>query len=158
MATGNLDICLVEENVRCSLQVAPGGAFSFYLPDGKYEWSSFYDSLTRQRFEGNLFFSVVNGQTQTTLQWTKPILNIQGTAATNDGKFLPQGFLEFYSVGKRYIAWVDNGKFKCYLPNGIYNVRYVQLTGGSKKLSLGTQVEVSNGKLTGSSDFVFYVS
>ncbi|MDQ8738069.1 copper amine oxidase N-terminal domain-containing protein [Paenibacillus sp. LHD-38] len=60
---GNLDICSAEDD-DCSVQAAPGGAFSFYLPDGNYKWSSYYDSTIRQHFEVNLAFSVSSGQTQ----------------------------------------------------------------------------------------------
>ncbi|MDQ8738070.1 hypothetical protein [Paenibacillus sp. LHD-38] len=77
---------------------------------------------------------------------------------TNEGKSLAGGYVLFYNMGKEYSAWVEDGKFKCYLPNGTYTVRYDQILGDSFHLSLGTLVEVSNGKLTGSSDLVFYYS
>lgn len=154
---GNLDICSAEAD-DCSVQVAPGGAFSFYLPDGNYKWSSYYDSTIRQHFEVNLAFSVSNGQTQTNLRWSKPVINIQGTVTTNEGKSLTGGYVLFYNMGKEYSAWVEDGKFKCYLPNGTYTVRYDQFFGDSLHLSLGTPVEVSNGKIIGSSDLVFYSS
>ncbi|HTG69507.1 MAG TPA: stalk domain-containing protein [Candidatus Udaeobacter sp.] len=155
---GNLDICSTGEDKACYVQGAPGGAFSFYLPDGDFEWYSYYDSSIRQHFNVNIDFSVKDGITQSNLQWSKPIINIHGSASTNEGKSLSGGYIRFYGSGEEYSAWVEKGEFSCYVPDGTYSVSYEQYFDGFYLLTLNESIKVTSGKLSISPELVFYLS
>ncbi|REE92742.1 copper amine oxidase-like protein [Paenibacillus taihuensis] len=158
---GNFSGCSIGENGEqesCFVEGAPGGAYSFYLPDGQYQWSSYYDSTTRQQFIIDRNFTISSDQLQTDLTWTKPVVNIHGTASSNEGGPLTGGYINFYGNNQEYSAWVLDGKFDCYLPDGTYSVRYDQFfdTGFSVKYS--QSVTVMDGKLSIAPDFQFYLS
>jgi hypothetical protein len=158
---GNLDICLLDENGQykdCYVEGAPGGKYAFYLPDGQYKWGSYYDSSTRQNFEINKIFTVANGQPETSLQFSKPAVNIHGSASTNEGGPLSGGYIYFSNSVSSYSAWVEQGKFDIFIPDGTCWVTYEQFFGGYYSVSLNTNVTVTNGKLNVSPDLIFYLS
>lgn len=155
---GNLNICSSDENKACYVQGAPGGAISFYLPDGEYVWQSYYDASIRQHFDVNIAITVKNGQPQSNLQWSKPIINIHGSASINEEGPLSGGYIQFYSSGKEYSAWVEEGKFNCYVPDGTYSVSYEQVLGEYFNLTLNGSIKVTNGQLNISPELVFYLS
>ncbi|BBH23269.1 hypothetical protein Back11_46140 [Paenibacillus baekrokdamisoli] len=155
---GNVEICSKDESRPCFVQGAPGGAFSFYLPDGEYKWDNYYDSSTRQHFDVKMEISVKNEQVQSNLQWTKPIINIHGTASSNEGGPLSGGYINFYGAGKEYSAWVDKGNFNCYVPDGTYRVSYDQFFDAYFSVTLSQFVTVVDGKLNISPELLFFLS
>ncbi|AZN39973.1 hypothetical protein [Paenibacillus albus] len=154
---GNFSGCSLSPE-SCFVEGAPGGAYSFYLPDGQYKWGSYYDSSIRQHFIIDRVFTISDGQLQTDLSWTKPVINVHGTASSNESGALSGGYINFYGNNQEYSAWVDNGSFNCYLPDGIYSVRYDQFVGGYFSVNLAQTVTVTDGKMSIEPNFKFYLS
>ncbi|MBD3921344.1 copper amine oxidase N-terminal domain-containing protein [Paenibacillus sp. PR3] len=158
---GNLGICLLDENGQskeCYVEGAPGGKYAIYLPDGQYQWEGYYDSSTRQNFKVNKIFTVANGKPETILQISKPAVNIHGSASTNEGDPVSGGYIYFRNSTSSYSAWVEQGKYDLFIPDGTYRVTYEQVLGDYFSVSLNTSVTVTNGKLDVSPDLVFYLS
>ncbi|QHT58839.1 copper amine oxidase N-terminal domain-containing protein [Paenibacillus lycopersici] len=142
------------------VQPAPGGAFAFYLPDGRYEWSDYYDGGIREHFDVRQSFIVANGVPDRALAWSKPAINLQGTAATGEGEQLSGGYLYFRdaAAGKEYGAWVQDGRYACYVPDGTYDLVYEQFFDGRFQLRRSAPVTVAGGKLSVSPDLVFDIA
>ncbi|TYP71891.1 copper amine oxidase N-terminal domain-containing protein [Paenibacillus methanolicus] len=155
---GNLSYCSTREPAHCHVEGAPNGHYAFYLPDGEYLWSSYYDSSIRQHFKVDRTVLVNGEKLQSDMQWTKPQINIHGTASTNEDGPLSGGYIGFYGKGQEFSAWVENGQFNCYVPDGVYTVRYEQFFGGYSSIELDNKVTVTNGKLDIPTNLIFFIS